>query len=678
MKRERLYTALWAMFFGFCISFSAVGGLISAFSMEVSIARLALLCLGASFVGAVCCSLPLSFLPLGGYLLTLGYFWHNGDLELSAESLLYRLSRQYNMGYQWPIIRWNGRVAEEMEKTLPLVLFLLAAALALLVCYSICRRKSLFPGVLVNLVCLAPCFVLNDTVPGNLYLYLQILSLVALMLTSGVRRRNGADGNRLTAIAVPVTALALLVLFAGASRQDYSPENAKKLGDWFINTPVVQTLLGKRAQDNQAVDANVVDLTQVGYRTPGMTRLLTVKADFSDTLYLRGKAHDHYDGVSWSKSEKVTGDLNWPSELEPAGMVEISTKYAHNMLYVPYYASSSSMREAAYGVTNGKKLTAYSFGVKKAPNQAALSQYAADSQSLEGYLSQYIDLPEAVKKWARPLALKITEGTGSVYRKAELLAGYVRSSASYDTNTPRMGAREKDFAQWFLNNSNTGYCVHFATATTVLLQAAGVPARYVTGYMVQAVAGQEVEVTGEQAHAWCEYWLPGFGWTVLEATPPDHRPETTAATTQPATQPTQIPEQTMPEQLPNHVTPPQKVTVQKNINIWLLAMWLAGLFALIWGQYALRKLLRKGKLRKGSINLQTLNHWQYATLLAKHLKQAPPEQLQALAEKAKFSQYAITLEELAEFAAYEKQAVGCLKKRNVFLRLYHCLVLALY
>ena len=109
MKRERLYTALWAMFFGFCISFSAVGGLISAFSMEVSITRLALLCLGASFVGAVCCSLPLHFLPLGGYLLTLGYFWHNGALELSAESLLYRLSRQYNKGYQrkWKrLCRW--------------------------------------------------------------------------------------------------------------------------------------------------------------------------------------------------------------------------------------------------------------------------------------------------------------------------------------------------------------------------------------------------------------------------------------------------------------------------------------------------------------------------------------------------------------------------------------------
>ena len=676
MKRERFVAALWALFFGFCISFSAVGGLVSAFSMQVSVSQLALVCLGASAAGAICYSLPLGLLPLGGFALTLGYYWRSGELELSAESLLYRLSRQYNKGYQWPIIRWNGRLAEEMESTLPLLLCLLAAALAFLICRSICRKKSLLPGIFADLLCVAPCFVLNDTVPGNLYLFLQLLCFVTLLLTFGVRRRSGADANRLTAITLPVTALALLVLFACAPRQDYSPENAKKLGEWFLNNSLVQTLLGKNSQDNQSADANTVDLTQVGYRVPGTTRLLTVKADFSNTLYLRGKAHDTYDGVSWTQSGSSQSDLNWPAELETAGVVEISTKYAHNMLYVPYYAASASMRESAYGVSNGMKLTEYSFGVRKAPTHAMLSQYEADSQSLESYLARYIHLPDTVKAWAEPLAEKITDRTTSVYRKAELLAGYVRSSASYDTNTPRMGAREKDFAQWFLTQSDTGYCVHFATAVTVLLQAAGVPARYVTGYTVQAVAGQEIEVTGEQAHAWCEYWLPGFGWTVLEATPPDLRPAPTEQTTQPATRPTEIPEQTMPQTIPDPVTPPQKVTVTPKIRPSLIGIF--GFAAAVWLQYALRKGLRKKRLRRGGENARALAHWQYALALAKRLKAPLPEQLQALAEKAKFSQYTLTREELAVFVKYEGEAIAALKKKNIFVRLYHCLALALY
>lgn len=676
MKRERIATAAWALVLGFCMSFSAVGGLVSAFSMAVSVSRLAFLCLIASAVAVICYSLPLKLLPLGGFAVALGYYWRSGDLELSVESLLYRLSFQYNKGYQWPIIRWSGRLAEEMESTLPLILCLLAVALAFSICRSICRRKSLLSGALFDLLCLAPCFVLNDTVPKNLYLFLQLLSVVTLILTCGVRRRSAEAANKLMAITLPVTALALLVLFACAPRKDYSSENAKRLGDWFVNTRMVQSILGKKSQDNQSVDANTVDLTQVGYRIPGTTRLLSVKADFTNTLYLRGKAHDYYDGVSWSRSQKIKGDLNWPTDLESAGVVEISTKYAHNMLYVPYYAASASMRESAYGVSNGMKLTEYSFGVRKALTHAALNQYQADSQNLEGTLTRYIDLPEDVKSWAKPLATKITNQTTSVYRKAELLASYVRSSASYDTDTPRMGAREKDFARWFLEKSDSGYCVHFATATTVLLQAIGVPARYVTGYMVQAVAGQEVEVTGEQAHAWCEYWLPGYGWTVLEATPPDLRPQPTEATTKPATHPTEMPEQTLPDKVPNQVTPPQNVT--ETNNLLPLTALIVGLVAMVWLQYGLRRHLQRKRLRRGDSNRQTLTRWRYAQTLAKHLKQTPPEQLQALAEKAKFSQYVITPEELAVFEKYETDAISNLKRQNIFLRIYHCLILVLY
>lgn len=677
MKRERLSTALWALLFGFCLSFSAVGALISAFSMEVSVPQLAWVCLGASAVGAVCYSLPLGLLPLGGVALTLGYYWRSGQLELSVESLLYRLSRQYHRGYQWPIIRWNGRVAEELESTLPLLLFLLAVAIALLICRSICRKKSLFSGIFLNMLCLAPCFVVNDTVPGNLYLFLQLMCFTVLLLTCGVRRRSGADANRLTTIALPVTALALLVLFACAPRQSYSPENAKKLGDWFMNTKAVQTLLGKTTQEDQASDASIVDLTQVGYQVPGKTRLLTVKADFSDTLYLRGRALDYYDGVSWSQSTKSAGELPWPADLEPAGMVEITTKFAHNMLYVPYYAASASMRETAYGVTNGMKLTEYSFSVRKAPTHAILSQYQADSLSLEAYLAQYIDLPDSVKKWAQPLVGKLTEGTASVYRKAELVASYVRSSAAYDTNTPRMGAREKDFAQWFLQDSDTGYCVHFATATTVLLQAAGVPARYVTGYTVPAVAGEKIEVTGEQAHAWCEYWLPNFGWTVLESTPPDLRPEPTEQTQpQPTEQPYTYPTETLPQQSAEK----PEATVELT-ELWIglqgILVLAAGVF-LLWTQYRVRWLLLKKRLKKGNTNAQALTHWQYALRLARHLAEQPPEEMQALAEKAKFSRHAITQQELEAMVAYETKSTARLKRKNIFACVYYRFVLALY
>lgn len=98
---------------------------------------------------------------------------------------------------------------------------------------------------------------------------------------------------------------------------------------------------------------------------------------------------------------------------------------------------------------------------------------------------------------------------------------FVRSSARYDLDTPSMPAGQSDFAAWFLTESDTGYCVHFAAATAAMLRALQVPARVVTGYLVDAEAGNWTEVTMDNAHAWAEYYCWGLGWVPLEATPPD-------------------------------------------------------------------------------------------------------------------------------------------------------------
>ena len=89
-----------------------------------------------------------------------------------------------------------------------------------------------------------------------------------------------------------------------------------------------------------------------------------------------------------------------------------------------------------------------------------------------------------------------------------------------------------DFLQHFLTESRTGYCVHFASAAVALARLAGVPARYVTGFMVSLprpdddslTAGSgglvRAEITGLNSHAWVELWLPSAGWISFEATPP--------------------------------------------------------------------------------------------------------------------------------------------------------------
>jgi len=73
----------------------------------------------------------------------------------------------------------------------------------------------------------------------------------------------------------------------------------------------------------------------------------------------------------------------------------------------------------------------------------------------------------------------------------------------------------------FLNKTHRGHCEYFATATTLLLRTAGIPARYATGYAVQDWSAWENAwvVRQRHAHAWARAFTAG-GWTDIDTTPP--------------------------------------------------------------------------------------------------------------------------------------------------------------
>jgi hypothetical protein len=73
----------------------------------------------------------------------------------------------------------------------------------------------------------------------------------------------------------------------------------------------------------------------------------------------------------------------------------------------------------------------------------------------------------------------------------------------------------------FLLQSRTGHCEYFATATTLLLRRAGIPARYAVGYVVDEHVGRgRYVVRGRHAHAWCVYFDRGTqAWKEIDTTP---------------------------------------------------------------------------------------------------------------------------------------------------------------
>ena len=167
-------------------------------------------------------------------------------------------------------------------------------------------------------------------------------------------------------------------------------------------------------------------------------------------------------------------------------------------------------------------------------------QITAPGQDPADRPEHYLLLPEAVPPVARELAASLIglPPADFTHALAELLdEGFTYSldpeirpgngNQAGDGMNPEGGG----FIDHFLTVSRTGYCVHFATAAVLLARLAGVPARYVTGFLVTIPEPEDyylpvgsgglarTEITGLNSHAWAEIWFPLTGWTSFEATP---------------------------------------------------------------------------------------------------------------------------------------------------------------
>jgi hypothetical protein len=95
---------------------------------------------------------------------------------------------------------------------------------------------------------------------------------------------------------------------------------------------------------------------------------------------------------------------------------------------------------------------------------------------------------------------------------------YFRSEPFYYTlRPPLLGG---DPVDEFLFSSRRGFCEHYASSFVVMMRAAGVPARVVTGYQGgewNALA-EYLLVRQSEAHAWAEVWLQGRGWVRVDPT----------------------------------------------------------------------------------------------------------------------------------------------------------------
>jgi protein-glutamine gamma-glutamyltransferase len=87
----------------------------------------------------------------------------------------------------------------------------------------------------------------------------------------------------------------------------------------------------------------------------------------------------------------------------------------------------------------------------------------------------------------------------------------------YTFEPPKLGA---DPVDEFFFGTKLGFCEHYAGSFALIMRAAGVPARVVTGYQggeVNPITRQLI-VRQAEAHAWTEVWLNDLGWLRVDPT----------------------------------------------------------------------------------------------------------------------------------------------------------------
>ncbi len=252
-------------------------------------------------------------------------------------------------------------------------------------------------------------------------------------------------------------------------------------------------------------------------------RVFSVRSSHGGHLYLRGRVLTIYDGKSW---QRETGEienfyLDQPAPLRGSGEVRYDIEiFGINLITKTLFAPlgvtgidvpPGILRRDRYGIIYlDRQLESLESGYR-------LATIIPQPSRLESG-TEYFQLPEGYSEKVKALTASLTAQSTDTRDKAEAIQEHLLA-LTYNLS-PSVPGDEVDFVEHFLFEEQQGYCTYFASAMVVMSRAAGIPARYVEGFLTpyESNADGDYIVTADRAHAWAELYLDGR-WTVMETTP---------------------------------------------------------------------------------------------------------------------------------------------------------------
>jgi len=151
-------------------------------------------------------------------------------------------------------------------------------------------------------------------------------------------------------------------------------------------------------------------------------------------------------------------------------------------------------------------------GISAVPEPPVLSWPEVRAQAQPGRLLEYL-LPTPLTTVTSEVAAtaESTARDADPAQAAGEIAARVRSQVRYMAGAT--GVRTDAQEAW---DQGQGVCQDMAHVTVALLRAAGLPARYVSGYLHADPAAEPGQTAVGESHAWVEYWAGA--WRPLDPT----------------------------------------------------------------------------------------------------------------------------------------------------------------
>lgn len=469
-------------------------------------------------------------------------------------------------------------------------IFILAIPLITIAVLWLSERGLLDAIILLDFSILMFLWMLDyvNEVKGSLFKF-SILSIITYAINNhnvfmkkinSLRIKQNIKPIRvIVPITVTATILSLLISFMP---QGVEGKYTKIIVDKFNNS-FSPSIGGEGAGK---IKSNLYSLSQSGYsdteRKLGgaltINNALVLKVDSNKPYYLKGSVKEIYNGSSWKTNKKQFDNKNEFMYAKtqvisegriPENAIKVYPENKNNStIFMPNYPLKIEIDKGDIYINEESSIAAFaglmnsSYQVSFLEEDYFINRVIYNKKNVMNMREnaedkmEYLQLPDSISIRTVELVDKIVAGSKNNYDKAERIRKYISDNYQYSLNVSEVPSG-KDFVDYYLFEEKKGYCVYSASAFTIMLRIAGIPARYVEGFKMPPEKSSQglYQVTNEDAHAWTEAYLDdGYNsyWITMDTstTPTEQRirNERTNNTTPEEDKNLPLPQQNKPEE----------------------------------------------------------------------------------------------------------------------------------